>query len=194
MSYTADIIVVVLQFPQVFRSKDLSSSRPAFNTSTISAPAPPARALSGVQMQPTSAAFVPKSPSPSPSTDSLASSSWATVGKTTGGAKNINIAPKKAASRRYMLFSKEDERIDEDLPKTDYMAEKRFDQRVKNVGKCCNDYHLRGECPIGTKCRKLSSCLRSSSSLQRISQNTDTNNNGRVCSRRASKFWRDVGP
>jgi len=91
-----------------------------------------------------------KSTSPSPSVDSTASS-WATVGKSAPGQKQINIAPKKPANRKYILLNKYDERIDPDLPKPDASAQARLFERTKKQ-KVCNNYHLRGHCEAGKYC------------------------------------------
>lgn len=100
-------------------------------------------------MQPTSAVFVPKSPSPVPLSEGPASASWATVGRINSGNKSIDIAPKKTAARKYMLFNVHDERLDEELPKPDRAAQKRFDERLKSQPNCCNEWHLAGRCSKG---------------------------------------------
>lgn len=139
----------VIKFPQIFRSDDLPTRAmgdiPPPMTMPIRTQTQP-----NPQMQATSAAFVPKSPSPTLLSESTPNSSWAHVGKTAAGAKNIDIAPKKAPTRRYMLFNVHDDRLDEDLPKPDGAAQKRFNDRLKNQnGNCCNEYHLGGQCQKG---------------------------------------------
>jgi hypothetical protein len=79
------------------------------------------------------------------------SSSWATVGKSSG-AKNIDIAPKKVAQRKYVVLNVDDERLDAPLPRADPGAEKRFLARTKEFGKSCNSYHLTGSCHAGEYC------------------------------------------
>ena len=139
----------VIKFPKVFRSDDL----PTRAISDTPAPmAMPIRTQTqpNPQMQPTSAVFVPKSPSPTPSSESMPNSSWATVGKTASGGKSIDIAPKKPPTPRYMLFNVHDDRLDEELPKPDGAAQKRFNERLKSQnGNCCNEYHLGGKCQKG---------------------------------------------
>lgn len=117
----------------------------------------PIRTQTNNSMQPTSAVFVPQSPSPAPSAESGASSSWATVGRSASANKSIDIAPKKAAVRKFMLFNVNDERLDEALPKPDGAAQKRFNERLKTQANCCNEYHLSGVCSKGEEyCGKWS--------------------------------------
>lgn len=177
----------VIKFPQVFRFNDLPgramSDMPppmAMPIRTQTQPKP--------QMQPTSAAFVPQSPSPTPSSESTPNSSWAHVGKTAAVGKNIDIAPKKAPIRRYMLFNVHDDRLDEELPKPDGAAQKRFNERLKNQnGNCCNEYHLGGHCQKGDEF-----CGASRSSLHIAGPNTD-NPYGRLRPRPQALAWRASG-
>lgn len=121
----------------------------------ITSPMVPIRTQTLPQMQANTAPFVPKSPSPAPSSES-AGSSWATVGKASA-AKNIDIAPKKTVARRFVQVNQYDERIDEALPQADRMAHTRFTDRLKEAGKarhmtqakCCNEFHLSGKCSKG---------------------------------------------
>ena len=133
-----------VQFPRIFRSDNLPGK-----STTIMSPLPAVtaqRSASIPQMQPTTAPFVPQSISPAPSPDSASSSTWATVGKTGSTAKTINIAPKKAPARRFLLVNVYDERVDAELPRSDPGAEKRFTERLKSSGKFCNSFHLIGKC------------------------------------------------
>lgn len=140
------------KFPNVFRSDDLSR-RNIYDA--VPSPTAPLKTQHLPQVQPISATFVPKSPSPAPSAES-AGSSWATVGKA-NNAKNIDIASKKTPARRYMCLNQHEERVDEPLPQPDRMAQTRFDSRLKDAAarrhefqsKCCNEYHLAGRCLKG---------------------------------------------
>ena len=85
----------------------------------------------------------PQSISPAPSTSST---SWATVGKNGIAEKNISIAPKKTAPRKYVLLNREDQRLDEKLVRPDKAAVDSLNARLLNKGKVCNDYHLLGVC------------------------------------------------
>lgn len=149
--------VPVIKFPQIFRHEDLSARHLYDNVTSPAAQMPPLRTQTNLPMHPTTTAFVPKSPSPAPSTESAASS-WATVGKS-NTAKNIDIAPdKKKGARRCILLNVNNERVDEMLPQPDRMAQKRFEDRMKEQAKsrhvyqqskCCNEYHLAGRCSKG---------------------------------------------
>ncbi|USW48662.1 Putative Zinc finger, CCCH-type [Septoria linicola] len=79
-------------------------------------------------------------------------SSWATVGKNGASTKTISIAPKKTATRKFILVNTYDERIDIELPRTDPAAETRFVKRAETFGKLCNSYHLMGRCERGEYC------------------------------------------
>lgn len=159
--------IEMVQMPRIFRSDNLPAgpikSTPMLDTATNSVRSPVsaispqpnrllARKPSSIQVH--SVAFVPKAPSPAPSTDSNASTpaSWATVGKNGNHAKTISIAPKKAPNRRHILVNAFDERVDVELPRTDPGAECRFSERTKAVGKHCNAYHLQGRCERGEYC------------------------------------------
>lgn len=136
-------------------------------------------------MQVAASSFVPQSTAGANHTSSNATSpaaikaepttsnSWATVGKSSGP-KNIDIAPKKVAQRRFVTLNVDDERLDAPLPRADPGAEKRFLARTKESGKCksasyasiilfrfvahtnvtpgCNSYHLTGSCAAGEYC------------------------------------------
>ncbi|KAK3701475.1 hypothetical protein LTR37_015449 [Vermiconidia calcicola] len=140
----------MVRFPSIFRSDNLPS-KPS-NTISPTPFAPPVRAISTSQMQPSTAPFVPKSASPAPSSDSASSSSWATVGKSGMTAKTLNIASKKAPVRKFILVNVHDERVDAELPRCDPGAEKRFGDRLKSSGKFCNNFHLTGKCQSGEYC------------------------------------------
>ena len=164
----------LISFPKVFRSENLpnkivSHGPPALVTQPMH---PPPRTSSAVPVHKTPAAitirngitnqinahsapFVPGSSSPVQSADSAASNTWATVGKPSNGAKNINIAPKKSAPpppRRFILQNVYDDRLDIKLPETDKVAEGRFAERMRTSGKMCNSYHLTGRCHAGEYC------------------------------------------
>jgi hypothetical protein len=69
--------------------------------------------------------------------------------------KTINIAnaaPKKPARPKFYLINANGERLDEELPRWDPSAEKRFANRVRDRGNCCNYYHLQGSCPSEEYC------------------------------------------
>lgn len=168
-----------VKFPRVFRDTNLPN-RPIAMTS----PGPmPVRTQSAMQVAASS--FVPQSTAGANHTSSNATSpaaikaepttsnSWATVGKSSGP-KNIDIAPKKVAQRRFVTLNVDDERLDAPLPRADPGAEKRFLARTKESGKCksasyasiilfrfvahtnvtpgCNSYHLTGSCAAGEYC------------------------------------------
>ena len=80
--------------------------------------------------------IMPKSISPAPSVDpAVSSSTWAMVGKPTGGPKNISIVSNKKPVKSHILLNAYDERVDLELPKTDLGAEKRFSERFKKVAR-----------------------------------------------------------
>ncbi|OIW33030.1 hypothetical protein CONLIGDRAFT_609591 [Coniochaeta ligniaria NRRL 30616] len=72
---------------------------------------------------------------------------WAALSKN-GAVPNskINIAPKKAPSRKFYLVNKDNERVDEELPRFDPAAEKRYQARKAEHRSHCNEFHLKGEC------------------------------------------------
>lgn len=145
----------MVKFPQIFRSEDLV---PRNIYESVASP-PPQLPIQTQSMQPSSAVFAPKSPSPAPSNEPV-SSSWATVGKN-NATRNIDIAPKKTAAlsnRRFMLFNVNGERVDEMLPTPDNTARGRFENRMREhaknrhetgMSKCCNEWHLGGFCSKG---------------------------------------------
>ncbi|KAF1350901.1 hypothetical protein BDV97DRAFT_397882 [Delphinella strobiligena] len=165
----------VVQFPSVFRSEPLPErpglmTTPQVSQSTTGAQQSlplrtPCLASGGagggassvlspkVQsvVQGASPSFTSRSSSPSPSVDSTAASSWATVGKATPGQKSINIAPKRSVNRKNIILNQYDERLDADLPKADTSAQQRLFERTKKR-KVCNSYHLRGKCEAGQYC------------------------------------------
>lgn len=150
-----------VKFPKVFRDTHLPSrslTAPMPNQAPMTMPIRPAN-----NMQMSASALVPhvtaganntsKPTSPSSSTtDSQAANTWATVGKNSTGPKNIDIAPIKKTIRRNVVVNVDDERLDPPLPRADPGAEKRFLARTKESGKCCNLYHLTGQCPTGEYC------------------------------------------
>ncbi|EON63534.1 hypothetical protein W97_02762 [Coniosporium apollinis CBS 100218] len=85
-------------------------------------------------------------PTPTPSVTSATGPSWATVGKSGTVEKNICIAPRKAALRKYVLLNADDQRLDERLPRPDKPAMDNLHDRITNRGKVCNDFHLLGVC------------------------------------------------
>ena len=147
------------RFPSIFRDTNLPN-RPMAAPPVASPSALPIRTASNMQV--TASTFVPqstagahkpqKSTSPAPSADSTSSSTWATIGKSTTGGKNINIASKKQVARPSIVLNVDDDRLDPPLPRTDPGAEKRFATRLKEQGKCCNDHHLLGKCAAGEYC------------------------------------------
>lgn len=74
------------------------------------------------------------------------------MGKAGTGQKSINIAPKKATNRKFILLNKYDERIDPELPRVDTSAQARLYDRIQTKGKVCNIYHLTGKCDAGEYC------------------------------------------
>ncbi|CZT16564.1 uncharacterized protein RCC_02398 [Ramularia collo-cygni] len=136
---------------QVFRSSDLPMSRQTLQ--------PPAATTMRTPMSTHTNAmpFIPKPGSPAPSTESVTSaggSTWGTVAKGSGlnANKFISIASKKTPARRFILLNVDDERLDEELPRTDPGAEGRYAKRMEGQGKCCNSYHLTGKCSAGDYC------------------------------------------
>ncbi|TID02396.1 hypothetical protein CH35J_003662 [Colletotrichum higginsianum] len=73
--------------------------------------------------------------------------SWSIVGKAPAASKTIDISStKKTPARKYYLMNKDSQRIDEPLPRTDPVAEKRFKDRMMKEGNLCNNYHLSNAC------------------------------------------------
>lgn len=160
----------ICQFPSIFRSENLAPAPTPQVTPTVAQREnlpirtnsyTTAGATSGMSvnlpiaqpaaLQATKAAPPPLKPSsPAPSTES-AGSSWATVGKATPGT-NINIAPRKAPLRRFILLNAYDERLDPDIPRVEPAAQQRLFDRIKRNGKVCNNYHLNGKCESGQYC------------------------------------------
>lgn len=132
----------MVRFPAVFRSSDLPMKPVTNGTMPTTTPIRTA----SLPMQPNSIAFIPKSTSPAPSSDSSSSSTWAAVGRNGTTSKTINIASKKAPVRPFALVNVYDERLDSELPRSDPGAEKRFADQIKTGRKFCNDYHLSGSC------------------------------------------------
>ncbi|CAK1354150.1 unnamed protein product [Cercospora beticola] len=155
-----------IQMPTLFRSDNLPGG-PVKSMPTVALEAPTKFAgmsnavlspqpkklpnRTGLSTQAQNAAIMPKAPSPAPSNESNGSS-WATIGKNGGPTKTINIAPQKKPNRRSILVNRYNERIDEDLPRTDPAAENRFQKRTETYGKHCNSYHLLGRCERGEYC------------------------------------------
>lgn len=133
-----------VDFPDVFRSEPLPERPAVLPIGRPASTAPDA----GVNRPGT-----PKS-----TTSSIAEvngvQSWAAVGKSGPAPKTINIAPKRTPPpRKYYLVNVNSERLDEELPRWDPSAEKRFVNRVTRAGRnCCNHYHLKGSCPDETYC------------------------------------------
>ncbi|QIW95473.1 hypothetical protein AMS68_000991 [Peltaster fructicola] len=91
---------------------------------------------------------------PASATDSTSSdqetTSWITVGKNlVKGGGNLN-SKNKPQSKAYILLNSKDERVDPDLEEPGTAAERRFKYLTEDQ-KMCNDYHLRGVCPVGEK-------------------------------------------
>ncbi|KAL1844774.1 hypothetical protein VTK73DRAFT_1819 [Phialemonium thermophilum] len=126
--------------PNVFRSQPLPDK------SVNSLPVRPASTSTDGAAVPT-----PSGSSVSPPSDHTAAS-WAALGKNGLPSKTINVAPKKPAPPRFYLVNKHGERLDEELPRWDPNAEKRFSKRIKETGNMCNNYQLRGRCPDGEFC------------------------------------------
>lgn len=80
--------------------------------------------------------------------------SYASVGSGGPGAtKTITIAPKKTLAQKFYLVNAYDERLDMELPRLDPLAEKRYQDRVRRLGRnYCNRYHLAGNCLNGDEC------------------------------------------
>lgn len=117
---------------QVFRTKDLSSSRLAVQS--------PASARTTQSTHINALPFIPKPGSPALSTESVASTSvstWGAIAKGSGAnaSKSIDIASKKVPARRFVLLNVNDERLDQPLPGTDPGAEARYARRMEKDGK-----------------------------------------------------------
>lgn len=165
----------VCEFPSVFRSDNLApapalapqaapigqrenlpirtnsqSTAGAAGGVTVQSPLPQPAAIQTAKTAPPPL----KPSSPAPSTESVRSS-WATVGKAPPGSSSsasINIAPRKAPLRRFILLNAYDERLDPDLPRVEPAAQQRLFDRIKRNGKVCNNYHLNGKCESGQYC------------------------------------------
>lgn len=80
------------------------------------------------------------------------SNSWAVLSKNGAAAKTINISAKKPPAPKYYVVNSNGERLDEELPRWDSAAEKRFAARLRENGNLCNFYHLRATCPDPAYC------------------------------------------
>ncbi|PNS20098.1 hypothetical protein CAC42_5548 [Sphaceloma murrayae] len=87
-----------------------------------------------------------KSPSPAPTTDS-AGTSWARVSKPADDTKEFVVAGKKPSPIKYILYNKDNQRLDTPLPFVDKASQDKLFRRIKEFGKVCNSYHLAGKCP-----------------------------------------------
>lgn len=152
-----------IRLPRIFRSEDLHSGLQSYQPRGLRSENGqfdlPERPVERTNAKPTVKPSPIARPSQSntsraPSTDSSASAStWATVGGKGGvGVGKIDITAKKQAARKFMLLNAYDERMDQELPKTDSSAEYRFSERAKSKGKLCNNYHLTGKCGQGEFC------------------------------------------
>jgi hypothetical protein len=141
----------------VFRSEHLPSGQLAHRAAVTTAqprPSPAASAAAAPQapVKPAAtaaaaAAAAAETPLANGST-AAAPTSWAAMSKT-GAAPNgkINIASaKKPAPRKSYLVNKDGERVDEDLPRFDPAAEKRYQARKAEHGSHCNEFYLKGHC------------------------------------------------
>ncbi|KAH9828890.1 C-x8-c-x5-c-x3-h type zinc finger protein, partial [Teratosphaeria destructans] len=145
-----------IRIPQVFRAQSLPTK-----IAGVASPLPvrtDSTPMTGnnTSLVPITSSAPPKtsSRSPAPSANSTNDTgSWAAVGKNGAGAgKTINIAPKKAAPRKYVLTNVHDERLDERLPEQDLKAHTRFLEKTKDGRNFCNNHHLYGHCPSGEYC------------------------------------------
>ncbi|KAF2091568.1 hypothetical protein K490DRAFT_61004 [Saccharata proteae CBS 121410] len=143
-----------VQFSSVFRTDPLPEK------ATPPPMAPPVQAPVQVPIQPPAAPVVAspvtsnRSMTPvttTPSATAGAQSSWASVGKAGAVEKTISIAPKKPLQRPHVLLNAYDQRIDPPLPKVERGALERFHATIKKQ-KYCNEYHLRGQCSLGSTC------------------------------------------
>ncbi|KAK4638927.1 hypothetical protein QC761_703310 [Podospora bellae-mahoneyi] len=144
--------------PTVFRSEAVpskpGSSRPVTNklaTVTTQAmmnspsPKPPSPALT--------TAFRPK---PAEAT-SNGGNSYAAIGKAAPSQTfSIVSSKKKNTQQAFILFNRDDERVDAPLPKADPLVVKRMEEQAKAIGaNFCNRYHLS---PNGTGCKAGDNC------------------------------------
>ncbi|KAF2151020.1 hypothetical protein K461DRAFT_165208 [Myriangium duriaei CBS 260.36] len=73
--------------------------------------------------------------------------SWARVSKANDeNTKEINVASKKPAPRKFLLLNKNQERLDPRIAAADKASQDKLYRRIKEVGKVCNFYHLTGKC------------------------------------------------
>ncbi|KAK1765606.1 hypothetical protein QBC33DRAFT_454409 [Phialemonium atrogriseum] len=128
-----------VSFPDVFRSAPLPE-RPVMQ--------PPPRPISTSPVPVSAIAATPGS-SVTSAIENGSSAGWAALSKSVAAskAKTINIAPKKPAQLKHYTININGERLDEELSRWDPSAEKRFANRIRERGNCCNFYHLRGKCP-----------------------------------------------
>jgi len=86
-------------------------------------------------------------PPPATTAGGPTATTWAAMSKN-GTVPNhrINIAPRKPPPRKFYLVNKDDERVDEDLPRFDPAAEKRYQARKAEHGSHCNEFYLKGQC------------------------------------------------
>ncbi|KAK1634639.1 hypothetical protein BDP81DRAFT_462450 [Colletotrichum phormii] len=87
--------------------------------------------------------------SPLSSGSQTPASSWTTtLTRVSTAPKPIDIfTTKKTPQPKYYLMNADSQRIDEPLPKLDFVVEKRFNARMAETGKkFCNNYYLQDEC------------------------------------------------
>ncbi|PSK60255.1 hypothetical protein B9Z65_1153 [Elsinoe australis] len=87
------------------------------------------------------------SPTPTPAPENGNAASWARVSKTVDNTKEFQVAGKKPTPVKYILYNKDNERLDPPLPTVDKASQDKLFRRVKEQGKVCNNYHLTGKCP-----------------------------------------------
>jgi hypothetical protein len=139
----------VSQLDDIFRDGQLETMMAAaMRTNSMSSPSktPSAKAASTKSSNGTASAPPP----------AATGASYATVGNAGNAPKPgtiITVERKKPQPKKFYVVNQYEERLDQDLPRYDPNAEKRYLDRVKKQGRnCCNRHHLRGDCDNGEHC------------------------------------------
>lgn len=122
------------KYDDIFRTTNLAPQAPASPVSKISSP------RSGT-------------PQPTPVTAAVGGS-YAKVAPGSNNSMTISLGKKPGVpQRKFYLVNAFEERIDQELPRPDQAAEKRYADRVQKLGyNYCNKYHLLEHCSNGDYC------------------------------------------
>jgi len=141
----------VSDLPGIFRESQLETMMYAASRSlSMPSPSPVSTSNSLLKGSPTQAVANNAIGAPTST-----GTSYATVGSAGNATKPgaVLVERKKPQPKKYYIVNQYDERLDQDLPRYDPNAEKRYTDRVKKQGRnCCNRYHLRGDCENGDYC------------------------------------------